>query len=174
MALHFLDASVLVKYYVREPGSTWVRNLIDARVGESGRPAHLIFIADITVAEVAAAFAVLHRTGRIGRRLWDGAFDQLMADVATRYQLVPTDHADFIEAAGLTRRHPLKAYDAVQLGVGVRLSRTVAGLGGPAVVFVSGDLSLIAAAAADGLAVDNPFDHVVPEDAHTRDVRDSG
>jgi predicted nucleic acid-binding protein len=171
MALYFLDASALVKYYVREPGATWVRDLIDARAGDTGGPVHLVFVADISVAEVAAAFAVLHRTGRIGRRVWDGAFERFMADVATRFHLAPATHTDFFEAAALTRRHPLKAYDAVQLGVALRLDRAVVSLGGLVVTFVSGDVALVRAAVAEGLSVDNPFDHVLPEDTRATDVR---
>ncbi len=29
MALYILDASALVKYYIREPGSIWVRHIFD-------------------------------------------------------------------------------------------------------------------------------------------------
>jgi len=34
-------------------------------------------------------------------------------------------------------------------------------------VFVSGDKTLLTAAKAEGLAIDNPFDHVSPQDTPT-------
>jgi predicted nucleic acid-binding protein len=163
MAFYYFDASALVKYYILEPGSTWVRKLINATDAQGKRPAHMIFIADLSVAEVAAAFAVLHRTGRIRRPVWDGAFDQFMDDVNWRYQLVRASRDEFFEAALLTRRHPLKAYDAVQLAVALRQSQVLAAYNFP-LTFVSGDEALLTTAQAVGLPTDNPFDHVSPHD----------
>ena len=163
MAFYYFDASALVKYYILEPGSTWVRELISATDKQGKRPAHTIFMADLSAAEVAAAFAVLYRSGRIRRPAWDGAFDQFMDDVNWRYQLVRARRDDFFEAAILTRRHPLKAYDAVQLAVALRHSRTLVALH-LTLIFVSGDNTLLTAAQAEGLPTDNPFDHVSPHD----------
>ncbi|HYN88524.1 MAG TPA: type II toxin-antitoxin system VapC family toxin [Ardenticatenaceae bacterium] len=103
MALYFLDASALVKYYVTEPGTTWVRTLIDAQDAQARALAHTIFIANISVAEVAAAFAVLHRTGRIRVNAWERAFDRFIGDVSWRYQLLGSGTGDFFRAAILTR-----------------------------------------------------------------------
>jgi len=163
MAFYYSDASALVKYYILEPGSTWVRDLIRATSEQDKRPLHTIFIADISAAEVAAAFAVLHRTGRIRRRAWDGAFEQFMDDVGSRYQLIGAGRDDFFAAASLTRSYPLKAYDAVQPAVALRHSRALAAYNFP-LTFVSGDDTLLAAAQAKGLITDNPFDHISPHD----------
>jgi hypothetical protein len=78
MAHFHFDASGLVKYYVLEPGSTWVRSIIDAVDVQSGEPVHSISIIDISIAETTATFAVLYRTGRIHRGAWVGAFDLFM------------------------------------------------------------------------------------------------
>lgn len=161
MALYYLDASALVKYYILEPGSTWVRALINAMDAQSQQPVHTIFIADISAAEVASAFAVLYRTGRVRRPVWDGAFDQFMDDIDSRYQLIHASRDDFFAAAVLTQHHPLKAYDAVQLAVALRYSRVLAAQQ-LFLTFVSGDNALLAAAQAEGLTTDNPFDHVSP------------
>ena len=161
--LYYFDASALVKVYVREPGSAWVRSLLDIG-GDGNRPIQAVFISEVSVAEVAAAFAVLYRTGRIHRKAWDGAFDQFMDDVHWRYQLIRATQEDFFAAAILTRRHPLKAYDAVQLAVALRYAGILAVFGLP-LTFVSGDATLLAAARAEGLPTENPFDHVAPEDA---------
>jgi predicted nucleic acid-binding protein len=163
MAFYYFDASALVKYYILEPGSTWAWELINATDAQGKRPAHTIFMADLSAAEVAAAFAVLHRTGRIRRPVWDGAFDQFMDDVNWRYQLVRVGRDDFFEAAILTRHHPLKAYDAVQLAVALRQNRVLAAYD-LTLTFVSGDDTLLTAAKAEGLPTDNPFDHTSPHD----------
>ena len=167
MAYYYFDASALVKYYIREPGSTWVRELADARLSTSAGRRYAIFIADICVAEAAAAFAILHRTGRIGRRLWGESFDRLMSDVGPRFALIGAQRDDFFAAAYLTQHHPLKAYDAIQLAVALRQQRTLAGYNLVA-CFVSGDARLLDAARAEDLAVENPFDHLAPEDTAAR------
>jgi predicted nucleic acid-binding protein len=42
MAFYYFDASALVKYYVTEPGSTWVRQVIDEQEPISGQTRHII------------------------------------------------------------------------------------------------------------------------------------
>ena len=163
MALYYFDSSALVKQYVLEPGSLWVRGLLAAVDEQNDLSASAVFIADITVAEATAAFAVLHRIGRLRRSVWEAVFDHFMDDTSWRYRLVGAWRDDFFEAANLTRRHPLKAYDAVQLAVALRQSRALATVG-QSLTFVSGDKTLLAAAKAENLDIDNPFDHVSPQD----------
>jgi predicted nucleic acid-binding protein len=167
MAYYYFDASALVKYYIREPGYTWVRECVDAQLPGSVARRHTVFMADMSTAETAAAFAILHRTARIGKRLWDASFDQFMGDIGSRFSLVGTQRDDYFIAAYLTKRHPLKAYDAVQLAVALRQQRAMAAYR-LALTFVSGDGRLLDAARAEGLPVENPFDHVAPEDTAPR------
>jgi predicted nucleic acid-binding protein len=42
MALYYCDTSALVKYYVTEPGSTWVRQLIEERDAETSHFRYII------------------------------------------------------------------------------------------------------------------------------------
>ncbi len=103
MSLYFLDASALVKYYILEPGSTWVRGLADDT-------ANTISISDASIAESAAAFAILCRTRRISQRTRESAFHALMRDVARGLlKAMPVMPTDFQLAAYLTQQHPLKA-----------------------------------------------------------------
>jgi predicted nucleic acid-binding protein len=50
--VYYLEPSALVKYYVTEPGSTWVRQVVDEE-------ANVLVSAEITIAEVAAALGAL-------------------------------------------------------------------------------------------------------------------
>jgi len=164
MTVYYFDASALVKYYVLEPGTTWVRGIIDAVNPRSGQPLHLVTIAEATVAEGAAAFAILYRTQRLSRHARDAVFRALMADiVAQHYHVITVLPTDFHGAAHLTQRYPLKAYDAVQLAVALRYARILP----PRKLrptFISGDGTLLTAAQAEGLPTDNPFDHIAPQD----------
>lgn len=167
MSTYYLDASAAVKYYILEPGSQWVRKLVDALDVFDGSHLHTVFLADPSIVECAAAFSVLHRVRRITRRTRDGAFETFTKQITSgRYGLIPVATGDFRNAAQLTQRHPLKAYDAVQLAVALRQSRALA-LVERSLIFVSGDRTLLAAAQAEGLATDNPFDHVAPDDTST-------
>ncbi|MGH2594326.1 MAG: type II toxin-antitoxin system VapC family toxin [Anaerolineae bacterium] len=59
MALYYFDTSVLVKYYIFEPGSGWVRERVDARVPDGNTRANIIFVSEVCITESAAAFAIL-------------------------------------------------------------------------------------------------------------------
>ena len=163
MAFYYFDASALVKYYVTEPGSTWVRYLVEARDPETAQWVHTVFVAEITRVEVAAGLAVIERTGRIRRAQRDREYRRFVSQFVSRYAVLPLATADLEYAADLTQQYPLKAYDAVQLAVALRYARILAAFGLP-LIFVSGDAVLLATARAEGLPTDNPFDHVAPED----------
>ena len=55
MTDYFLDASAVVKRYADEAGSTWIRQLTGPQAQNT------ILLAEITLAEVAAALAAKHR-----------------------------------------------------------------------------------------------------------------
>ncbi len=169
MVLYYFDASALVKYYVTEPGSTWVREVIDARDSESDRSLHIILVAEITHVEVAAGLAVIERVGRIRRPERNRAYRRFISQLTHRYSIVALMQDDFATAAHLTQRHPLKAYDALQLAVALRCRQVMANYQEP-VIFVSGDGPLIIAAQAEALSTDNPFEHVSSSDETGRSV----
>jgi uncharacterized protein len=58
----------------------------------------------------------------------------------------------------LAQRHALCGYDAVQLAAALALNEEYQ-ITGTSVIFISADTELNAAAAAEGLAVENPNDH---------------
>jgi len=59
----------------------------------------------------------------------------------------------------LVQKHGLRAYDAVQLAAAVALNNQRVAAGTGAVTLVSADQELNAAAAAEGLSVDDPNVH---------------
>ena len=50
-----------------EPGSAWVRQLIDEWESDRNQARHVILVAEITRVEVAAGLAIIERVGRIRR-----------------------------------------------------------------------------------------------------------
>ena len=65
MTLYFCDSSALVKCYVQEHGSAWMRTLLDPTAG------HHLYLASITGVEVIAAVTPRLRRGDIAAT--DGA-----------------------------------------------------------------------------------------------------
>lgn len=158
MAFYYFDASAVVKYFHQEPGTAWVRQLVDERESLNDSHTNAIFIADVGLAEVPAAFAILARSKRIGVAARDSMYDAFLNSIRTEFKLAEVT-IDLAYAAGeLTQKYPLKGYDAVQLAVALDLN---AALKEQDVfsVFVSGDDALLQAARAEGLVTENPFDH---------------
>ncbi len=153
MPFYQFDTSGLVKRYVDEIGSDWVRAIVDPAQG------NLISIADITRAEVASALARRAREGVITVVERDDLLRTFQAHCAAEYRLAPTDHHIVDLAVELILRHPLRAYDGVQLATTVIVNRSLIAHSLPPLVFISADDALIAAAQAEGLAVDNPNWH---------------
>ena len=161
MAVYYFDASAVVKYYVTEPGSAWVRQLIDAQDPDQGQALHMVLVAEVTRVEVAAGLAIIERVGRIRRAQRVREYQRFTSHLIQRYALVPVTTEDFGTAAHLTQEHPLKAYDAVQLAVALRIGRAV--VEHPCTM-VSGDATLLSAARAEGLTTETPFEYVAPEE----------
>jgi predicted nucleic acid-binding protein len=147
----FLDSSALVKYYVTEPGSAWVRQQVDEET--------LVVLAEITIAEVAAALGILQRQNYISAEHRQQFWDRFERDCVDRYDLIPVGLDVIYAAAFLCAKHPLKAYDAVQLAAALTLKRILTEQDIP-LVFVSGDTTLVVAAQTEELTVDNPFWHI--------------
>ncbi len=154
MSDYYLDASALVKRYVNEIGSIWIRQLTDPRPGDT------VLLAEITLAEVAAALAVKHRLpGGITLAQRDRALSLFLQDCDTRFLLLPVDRPVLDRAVELTQMHRLRGYDAVQLASALVAGEVMRANGLPLPVFVAGDANLLAAATAEHLPVDNPLAH---------------
>lgn len=150
MAAYFLDASALVKAYVQEPGSGWVRQILR-------RGTNVTFVSPLSGAEVLAAIARKQRLGEL--------------DLATRGRIAAAFRRDYRgrfihtsltgmvveKAMDLVLDHPLRAYDAVQLASALLLPRAPARL--RPLLFVSADSALLRVARQIGLSAENPLDH---------------
>lgn len=159
MAEYFFDASAIVKHYFAEPGSLWVRQLIDERDESNNAPVNGIYVSDTSTVEVPAAIAVLRRNNRLSKRRRDETVSTFFRDMGTRFEVVPVYPATFVRAALLTQQHPLKAYDAIQLAIGLAVNE-VCQSQAVQLTFVSSDRQLLAAARAEGLVVEDPHDHL--------------
>ena len=153
MVGRFFDTSAIVKRYVREAGTSWVRSL--TRIGAPDS----IYLARITAVEVCAAVARRQRGGSLPLSQAVAILSRFRRHLVRRYQVTEITPALLSDAMGLAEAHGLRAYDAVQLASALELNRLriVAGLGG--IILVSADRELNTAAITAGLAVDDPNLH---------------
>jgi predicted nucleic acid-binding protein len=149
VAAYFVDSSALVKRYIQEADTAWVRALTHRRTGNQ------IFLARITIVEVTSAVA--RRRG--GRTITPAqAFyflSRFRKHVVGRYTILEITPGLLADATTLANRHELRAYDAVQLAAALELNRLSQG----GIVFVSADKDLNGATSAEGLPVEDPRQH---------------
>jgi len=153
MTTYYLDTSALSKRYVQETGTAWVRALISPATG------HTLLTARITMVEIYSALARRKREGSVSAADCDIAAQAFTAHSATEYEFVELDLGVVALARDLLERHPLHAYDAVQLASALVANQALQAARLTPLVFLSADNRLNAAATAEGLIVDNPNAH---------------
>ncbi len=154
MSHFYLDTSAVVKRYVPETGTNWIMNLLAPSAN------HTIFLAEITLAETAAAIAAKHRVpGGLTLQERDAAVDLFLCHCHNQYQLIPVMRAMLDRSIWLTQSYNLRGYDAVQLAIALSTRDILAGNGRTGMVFVTADHDLVQAAQNEGMIVDNPNKH---------------
>src|SRR5207302_535669 len=113
---------------------------------ESG---HVVTLGPVTSVEVASALGRKFREGRFTADERADTWADFAYDLAVKYKVIDWDDEIREEAQRLTFRHPLRAYDAVQLASTLRLAE-LAGEGAE-IIFVTGDRRQQQAATAEGL-----------------------
>ncbi len=152
MADYFFDTSALVKAYVAETGTDWVRTILDD-------PQHRIWVCALTEVELNAALARRFRAGDLTQQQVDLAVADAHQDFGGFYIVEIFD--DIVKrAVNLAQRHGLRAYDAVQLSTAIEV-RSIVATAEPRDLFyiVSADLELNAAAQVEGIPVEDPSIH---------------
>ena len=149
----FWDSSALVKRYIVERGTPWVREI----TGTIARNA--LIVARITWVEMQSALARRYREGSLTAEQIAGSTRALRYDWDAQYLVVDLDQPLADLAGQLVRKHSLRAYDAVQMASALRVQPSFADARSAVLTFVAADDRLLAAAEAEGLQIDNPNYH---------------
>lgn len=152
MAIYFLDSSAIIKRYIAEQGSALVASLTNPAAGNQ------LHIARISAVEVLAAITRRVRVGSLTGEQARVARTQFRIDFSASQNVVEITEALITRAMDLAEKHELRGYDAVQLAAAMEVHDGALTLGLTAAM-VSADDELNAAAAAEGLAVENPNQH---------------
>lgn len=154
MTRFFLDTSAIVKRYLPETGTDWIRRLSDPATG------NVIVLSELTLVEVAAALSARHRApSGIPRRARDSALALFLRHFTDEYEVTAVSRPILDRAVALTQRHRLRGYDAVQLATALAAGDALLSAGLAGLAFVAADADLAAAARAGGLVADDPNRH---------------
>jgi hypothetical protein len=149
----YVDTSALVKRYVGEVGTIWVRRLLARPVQQP------IYTALLAQTEVLSALRRKVRDGTLVAVDAQRLARRVQRHCAHRYRLVAITPARVAQANALVQAHPLRAYDALHLACAFAVREALRPYGLPAPLFVTADDALLAAARAEGFAVENPLQH---------------
>ena len=153
MTTCYVDTSALVKRYVDEVGSDWVR----AMLGKSPPPS--VIVVHLFIVEMTSALTRRRREGILTSAEYAQLRAAFRSDCLNEYRIVTAVDGIIDEATRLLEQHPLRAYDAVHLAAAVVSNRHLLAEGLAPLVFLSADHHLNDAASAEGFAIDNPTHH---------------
>lgn len=102
MTAYFFDSSAIVKRYVVEPGTKWVR-----RLTRRGKP-EPIYLVRITTVEVTSAVARRRQGGSLTAAKASSILSRFRHHVAGRYLMVEVTPALLADAARLANLHVLR------------------------------------------------------------------
>lgn len=153
MAAYFFESSALVKRYARETGSAWVISLF--------RPvlANRIYVARLADVEIISALTRRMRRRSLGPVSTAKAIARFRRAFHGKFRVVEITDVLTTRAASLAEKYALRGYDAVQLAAALTANEGRLLAGANALVFVSADRKLNAAAGAEGLMVQDPNTH---------------
>ena len=153
MNIYYLDSSAALKRYMDEIGSVWLRATVDVALSP------ILFVSSLLIVEVTSALNRGLREGTLTPTDYTLTQNALRGDCLNEYKLIPPTGAILESACSLLERHPLRAYDAVQLASALVAQQFLRDRSYPALTFLCSDDHLNAAATAEGLQVDNPNHH---------------
>lgn len=152
MNYYFFDSSALVKIYASEPGSEIVRQI--RAQSQSDPPTARIIVCHLAYPETASAIAGKERGGHLSRpaatRLLNRLSDDFTGPVRP-YVVLAAGPTIINDAAGYTRSHRLRGYDAVHFAMA--LAARASAPPGTGFHFVTSDEQLVRAGRIEGFQV---------------------
>lgn len=153
VSIFYFDTSALLKRYVAEPGSEWVNDLL------ATSPAPFVFISQLTTVETVCAFSRRLREGTLSSAAHTRLLSAFDYDITYRYHLLDVMPITIEMARQFAQKHPLRAYDAMQLATAWLVNQTLIKAKKAPLLFISADDRLNSVAKTESLEVDNPNHH---------------
>lgn len=148
----FFDSSALIKRYIPEPGTGWVRSQM--RPGTA-----IILVAAITQVEVVSGVMRRKRDGHISQQTARALRVLVDLHLSREYMVVGLNPSIIQQAEDALEKYALRAYDSIQLASAIESNTRLLAAGLAPLTFISADNRLLTAAHSEGLAVDDPNLH---------------
>lgn len=133
MNVAYFDTSALLKQYVTETGSNWVRTYLASTIAPT------VFTSQLTAVETTCAFARRLRDGTLLPADHSTAVQFFDYDITYRYTLLGVPPVVIDTARRLANQYPLRAYDTVQLATGWSLNQDLVNNGETPLAFICAD-----------------------------------
>nr|MBN1230080.1 type II toxin-antitoxin system VapC family toxin [Anaerolineae bacterium] len=153
MTHFFLDSSALVKRYLPEQGTIWIRSLFARNSGNR------IIVAQIAAVEVISGVSRRKREGHITAEHAHAVRQLMGRHFRDEYLTIGLTESITSQAKDLVEMYPLRAYDAVQLASALESNNRLTAADLQPLIFIASDTQLLEVAVAVGLAVENPNNH---------------
>ncbi|MBU1662161.1 MAG: type II toxin-antitoxin system VapC family toxin [Chloroflexi bacterium] len=153
MVTFYLDTSALLKLYVNETGSTWLRRTITTS------NEIVLVTTEILIEEVISALNRCVRDETVTQDEYRRLAGGFRYDCHNRYNFIAFKDTIIDTVWNLLERHPLRAYDAVHLSTAINVNQWMVLENEAPITFLSADDRLNQAAAKEGLLADNPNNH---------------
>ncbi len=144
----------MVKNYVIETGTIWVKNIFNAVTTK------IIYGVSIAQVEVVSAIARRLKSGTLTISDASTAATQFKYDFINDFRIVEIERLLLDRAVTLSEKYALRGYDAVQLAAALEVYANLINLkidfNRSTFTFVSADKELNSAAQNEGLTVENP------------------
>lgn len=154
MNFYFFDSSAIVKNYINEIGSNWVKTIFNAVSTD------IIYAASITQVEVVAAFARQRKALKLSAIDAAAAISHFNQDFQSDIREIELKPKVLAETVLLADKYSLRGYDAVQLASALEIHSHLINLKlnqhSAPFTFVSADSELNSAALNAGLTIENP------------------
>jgi predicted nucleic acid-binding protein len=145
----FVDTSALAKRYLTETGTRWTRRQIRPSAG------NIVVVSELTTIGMFSLLARRVRENTISLTYSARVRTTFLRHMSREYLTIVLSEPVLLQARNLVSKYPLRSLDAIQLAC---VQDAVSTLNEP-MTFVSGDTNLLAAAASEGFATDNPNLH---------------
>jgi uncharacterized protein len=145
---YFLDTSALAKRYIPEIGTPWIDRITTAD--------HIILLSQLAWVELQSAISRRQRENALTPAQSQTLSLNFQTHWQTDYHIITVDQILLNLATELIKKHPLRAYDAVQLASALIIQPDLPDPQTNPFTFVSADDRLLAVAQREGLTIFNP------------------
>jgi uncharacterized protein len=146
---YFLDTSALAKRYIPEIGTPWINHITTT-------PSNTILLSQLAWVELQSAISRRQRENALTPEQSQILSLNFQAHWNTDYHIITVDQTLLNLATELIKKHPLRAYDAVQLASALIIQPDLPNPQTNPFTFVSADDRLLATAQLEGLTIFNP------------------